>query len=128
MLQLLDITLYFIHFAVLAFGLTGWMHARLRIAHRYVVGSIFTCWFVIGPLMGELGYCPLTDWQWRVKQAAGMRDLPSSWIDHLFTQAGMMVNAQLLDIATSAAFVVLIALTGMMWLTERGFLRAPRTA
>jgi hypothetical protein len=128
MLQLLDIALYFLHFAVLAFGLTGWMHVRTRMAHRCVVAGIAACWFLIGPLKGETGWCPLTDLQWQVKYAAGMRELPSSWIDHLFTQAGMMVNVQFIEIATSAAFVVLIVLTGFMWLSERGFVRAPRTA
>ena len=113
---------------MLAFGLTGWLHLRTRLAHRFVVAGIAACWFVIGPLKGEMGWCPLTELQWQVKQAAGMRELPSSWIDHVFMQAGMMMNAQLIDIASSAAFVVLIALTGFMWLSERGFVRAPRAA
>jgi Protein of Unknown function (DUF2784) len=128
MLQLLDIALYLLHFGVLAFGLTGWMHLRTRIAHRFVVAGIASCWFLIGPLKGETGWCPLTDLQWHVKQAAGMRELPSSWIDHVFTQAGLMMNAQLIDIAASTAFVVLIALTGFMWLSERGFVRMARPA
>ena len=128
MLQLLDIALYLLHFAVLAFGLTGWMHLRTRMAHRFVVAGIAACWFVIGPLKGETGWCPLTALQWQVKQAAGMRELPSSWIDHLLTQGGMMVNAQMIDIISSVAFGILIALTGFMWLTERGFVRDMRHA
>lgn len=127
MLQLLDIALYLLHFAVLGFGLTGWLHVRTRIAHRVVVAGIAFCWFVIGPFIGETGWCPLTALQWKVKQAAGLRELPSGWIDHVFTQAGMMMNAQLIDIATSSAFVVLIALTAFMWLSERGFIQ-PRMA
>jgi hypothetical protein len=128
MLQLLDIALYLLHFAVLAFALTGWRYARSRMAHRAVVAGIAFCWFIIGPLKGETGWCPLTALQWKVKEAAGMTELPSSWIDHIFTQAGMMMNAQLIDIATSSAFVVLIALTGFMWLSERGFMRPARAA
>lgn len=128
MLQLLDISLYLLHFAVLAFGLTGWLHGRTRILHRYVVSGIAACWFLIGPLKGEPGWCPLTELQWKVKHAAGMRELPSGWIDHLFTQAGVMMNAQLINIACSAAFIVLIALTAFMWLSERGFVRMARPA
>lgn len=128
MLQLLDITLYLLHFAVLVFGLTGWLHARTRIAHRVVVSGIAICWFVVGPIMGETGWCPLTALQWQVKQAAGMVDLPTSWVDHVFMQAGMMMNAQLIDIFTSSGFVVLIALTAFMWLAERGFIVPPRAA
>lgn len=115
MLPLLDDALYVLHFAVLAFAITGWMYARTRIFHRWLMGGIGFCWLVIGPLLGEAGFCPLTWLQWKVKAAMGAEVPEVSYIDNLLAQLGVGFNAQLVDIAASAGFIVLMALALLHW-------------
>lgn len=109
------------HFAVLVFALTGWAHARTRAAHRCLMGGIGVFWLVIGPLVGEAGYCPLTALQWRVKAAMGAEELPPSWIDGLLVDVGMRLDARLVDVAATTVFVVLMALALFHWRLERAY-------
>lgn len=123
MLPLLDDALYVLHFAVLAFAITGWMHARTRIFHRWLMGGIGFCWLGIGPMIGEAGFCPLTWLQGQVQAAMGVDAPQVSYIDSLLMQLGMSFNAQLVDIAASSGFIVLIALALLHWSLETGGLR-----
>ena len=38
-------------------------------------------WFILGIWFG-MGYCPLTDWQWNVKDKLGEQNLPSNFIEY----------------------------------------------
>lgn len=118
MLQVIDTVLYALHFAVLAFALTGWRMEALRRLHRWVLSGIALCWFGIGPLIGETGFCPLTWLQWNVRAAMGYEKVEGSYINDLLAQVGMGFNAQLVDIAASSAFVVLMALAALQWKIE----------
>ncbi|MCW3107811.1 MAG: hypothetical protein JWQ09_2317, partial [Segetibacter sp.] len=38
-------------------------------------------WFLLGIWFGW-GYCPVTDWQWQVKEKLGEKGLPASFIEY----------------------------------------------
>lgn len=118
LLPLLDTALYALHFAVLAFALAGWVHARTQLLHRWLMACIGVCWLVIGPLMGETGFCPLTWLQWQVRAAMGVEVAQVSYVDDLLSRFGFVFNAQFVDIASSVAFVVLMALAFLHWALE----------
>lgn len=117
----MDGILYVLHFAVLVFALTGWMSAQTRRAHRGLMATIGVFWLIIGPLVGQAGYCPLTALQWRVKAAMGAEELPLSWIDALAADLGMRLDARLVDVAATTVFVVLMALALFHWQIERRY-------
>lgn len=113
-LQLLDAFLTFTHLLIVGFNLLGWIWPKTRKAHFVVVMLTAACWFVLGIWYG-IGYCPVTDWQWQVKERLGEQNLPNSfikyWADKL---TGSNVNTQLIDVLTglcfAAAFVLAIYL------------------
>lgn len=58
------------HIVVISFTLTGWICPRTRLAHLTLVLATLGSWFVLGRWLGE-GYCPVTDWHWKIKDAFG---------------------------------------------------------
>lgn len=97
------------------------MSAHTRRMHRGVMAAICVFWLVIGPLVGQAGYCPLTALQWRVKAAMGVRELPPSWIDGFLADVGMRLDARLVDVAATTVFVVLMALALFHWRLEKTY-------
>lgn len=81
MLQLLDLFLSFLHFIIIAFNLFGWIWCTTRKAHLISVIATAASWFLLGIWFG-IGYCPITDWQWNVKERLGETDLPASFIKY----------------------------------------------
>lgn len=123
MLLFLDDALYSLHFAVLCFALTGWLHARFRVLHRWVMAVIALFWLVIGPLIGEAGFCPLSWLQKKVRILEGAPLLQHSYIDDLLAHAGLVFRPELVDVAGTAAFIVLMALAFLHWTLEADFNR-----
>ena len=81
MLKLLDIFLSVIHLAIVFFNLFGWIPKKTRKAHFILIILTAASWFILGIWFGT-GYCPLTDWQWKVKAKLGERDLPPNFIEY----------------------------------------------
>ena len=110
-LQLLDALLTFTHLLIVGFNLFGWIRPKTRKAHLVVVMLTACCWFVLGIWYG-IGYCPVTDWQWQVKERLGEQNLPNSfikyWADKLI---GGNVNTQLIDVLIGVCFTAVFVLT-----------------
>jgi len=103
-LQLLDLLLIVVHFAVIGFNLFGWMWKRTRRAHFIVICATASCWFILGIWFG-IGYCPITDWDWRIKEKLGIHNLPSSFIKYYADMlTGRSIDANLIDTLTAAGF------------------------
>jgi Protein of Unknown function (DUF2784) len=69
------------------------------------------CWFILGIWFGW-GYCPLTDWQWHVKEQLGETNLPSSFITYYAdTITGRHFNENFVDLMTLIFFVLAITLS-----------------
>ena len=81
MLHILDVLLTFVHLAIILFNLFGWIPKQTRNAHLVLVLLTASSWFLLGIGFG-MGYCPITEWQWRVKEQLGEKNLPASFITY----------------------------------------------
>lgn len=110
-LQLLDIFLTISHMIIVGFNLFGWIWKKTRMANFIVIMITASCWFILGIWYG-IGYCPVTDCQWQVKEKLGERDLPNSfikyWADKL---TGTDVNTQFIDVLIAVCFVVAVIIS-----------------
>jgi hypothetical protein len=113
MLKLLDLVLFSTHVFVISFNLFGWIWARTRKSHLFVMGLTIFSWAVLGIWYG-FGYCFLTDWEWDIKRQLGETVLPHSFTQYLSDNVfGLYWSRPLVDGLTLGLFVVSIIIT--MW-------------
>lgn len=67
---LLNAFFHLFHAALITFVIAGWIFPATRIAHLVLVLLTLGSWFVLGIWMGT-GYCPVTEWHWKIKDALG---------------------------------------------------------
>ena len=109
MLKLLDIFFTFLHLAIIVFNLFVWIWKKTRRAHLIVAGITLVCWFVLGIWYGW-GYCPITDWQWKVKERLGETNLPNSFVKYFADKiTGKDLSLTLIDNITLYSFLIAIA-------------------
>lgn len=110
MLYLLDIFLTLLHLAIIGFNLFGWIWPATRRAHLITVAATGASWFLLGIWFG-MGYCPITDWQWEVKERLGERNLPNSFIKYMADKiTGRDFDAEFIDMVTVVCFGVAVVL------------------
>ena len=106
----LDFTLRWAHFFIVGFCVLGWAHPDTRIYNLALVFLIALSWFGLGIFRG-LGYCLVTDWQWRIKKRLGENLTTDSFVKYeldrltgasldekrvnTFTQVGFYLSATL---------------------------------
>ena len=111
MLQFLDILLTIAHIALIGFNVFGWIWVKTRKAHLITVAATAFSWFVLGIWFGW-GYCPITDWQWKVKEKLGETGLPNSFIKYYADKiSGKDIDPKIVDTATLIVFLAVIILT-----------------
>lgn len=111
MLKFLDICLTFVHLALIGFNLFGWIWSKTRKAHLITVAATAFSWFILGIWFGW-GYCPITHWQWNIKEKLGETNLPNSFIKYYADKiSGRNIDTSLVDRATLISFLVVIVLT-----------------
>jgi hypothetical protein len=116
------------HTAVIVFTLFGWAFRRTRKANLAVILLIAFSWFVLGIRYGY-GYCPCTDWHWRVREELGYVDLPSSYTKFLLDRAtGWNVDPRVVDVLTLALLVAAFAASLALNLRDRRERRRARGA
>lgn len=105
------------HSALILFILFGWAWKKTRLANLVVILSTAFSWFILGLWYGY-GYCPSTDWHWRVRARMGIQDLPSSYTKFLFDSwIGWNVSQSAVDVIT---FLLLVfALGASLYLNIR---------
>lgn len=109
MLQFLDILLTIIHLLLIGFNLFAWIPKATRKIHLVVAGITLASWFLLGIWYGW-GYCPITDWQWQVKEKLGETNLPNSFIKYLADKiTGNNFSPSLVDQLTLFSFLAAIA-------------------
>jgi len=119
----LDYSLAAFHGALVLFNLTGWIWAVTRRVHLIVIGLTFLSWLGLGVLYGW-GYCPCTDWHWRVKHALGETDLPYSYVKYYSDRlTGLDWDPLIIDAAVLA--LGLLALILSLWMNWRDYRRRP---
>jgi len=111
MLQLADIFFTILHLAIIGFNLLGWIWTKTRKAHLICVSATAACWFILGIWYGW-GYCPVTDWQWEVKEKLGETGLPNSFIEYFAEKiSNKNFNTSLVDNVTLISFLTAILLS-----------------
>jgi hypothetical protein len=121
LLVFLDKFFFVFHSAVILLILFGWAWRRTRLANLVVILFTAFSWFILGIWYGY-GYCPSTDWHWRVRARLGIHDLPSSYTKFLVDSfTGWDVSQKTVDVFT---FVLLIsALSASLYTNIRDWRR-----
>lgn len=119
-MKFLDIFFTVFHTALVLFILFGWIWRRTRKAHLIIVLLTAGSWILLGFFYG-FGYCPFTDWHFRVLEELGFTNLPSSYISFLVTRiTGLRPNQAAVDAVTTGGLVLgLIGNFVLWWHTGR---------
>lgn len=108
--QFIDYFFLYFHLIFTIFNLTGWIFVKTRNLHFYTIMITFISWFGLGIFYG-VGYCPLTDWHWQVREKLGHTDMPHSYIKFLIDHfTGLNVDAKFVDAMTFACFFICFVL------------------
>jgi hypothetical protein len=111
MLKLLDIFLSLVHFVLIFFNLFAWLWPATRKAHLITIAATAFSWFVLGAWFGW-GYCPITDWEWKVKTRLGETGLPNSFIKYYADKiTGENIDPSVIDMLTLVLFLAAIVLS-----------------
>jgi hypothetical protein len=119
--HILDIFFVVFHSSLILFNLFGWIWRKTRVFNLITLSLTGASWLFLGLIFGTLGYCPLTEWHFRILSKLGERDLPDSYIKYLAERiTGLDINASLVDHTTLYAF--LFALLVSIYINTRDFL------
>jgi hypothetical protein len=104
LLHLLDILLTLFHLVIIGFNLFGWIWKPKL--HLILVLLTAGCWFILGIWFGW-GYCPITDWEWQIKEKLGEQNLPNSFIKYYADKiSGQSIDSSLIDTLTAVCFFI----------------------
>jgi len=108
-LAFLNIFFFCFHTILILFNLFGWIFRKTRLANLVTLGCTALSWFLLGIWYG-FGYCPSTDWHWRVRAGLGLEVDTRSYTAFLVnTLTGLHVNTVLVDRATMILFLLALA-------------------
>ena len=111
MLKFLDILLTFFHLAIVIFNLFGWIPKATRKANFITIILTAASWFILGIWYG-MGYCPVTEWQWDVKEQLGEQNLPSNFVEYMAEKiTGHDFSSQLVSNVIAISFSLAMAAT-----------------
>lgn len=111
MLRLLDGAFVVVHTALIVFNVIGWAVPSWRRANLIVLGLTGASWFGLGIFYGW-GFCPLTEWHFRVLERLGERDLPPSYIRYLIERLlGLDLPSNLVDTAVLTGYLAALAVS-----------------
>jgi hypothetical protein len=103
-LPLQDFLYTCLHLVIIGFNLLGWIWPATRRLHLISILLTAASWFLLGFWFG-IGYCPITDWQWQVKEKLGEENLPASFIKYYADKiSGPSIPADLINFLTAFFF------------------------
>jgi hypothetical protein len=95
------------HVVLITFVIVGWMFPATRTAHLILVLLTLGSWFVLGIWMG-MGYCPITEWHWKIKDALGEGRPGMSYVQFVLQKLlRRSLNAMAIDRAVTMLTVLL---------------------
>jgi len=110
--HILDIFFVVFHTSLIFFNLFGWIWEKARKINLIALGLTGSSWLFLGMITGTLGYCPLTDWHFRILEKLGETNLPDSYIKYLADRlTGLNFNPSLVDHATLYTFLTALGLS-----------------
>ncbi|MFO7853052.1 MAG: DUF2784 domain-containing protein [Bacteroidota bacterium] len=109
--RLADIAFVVFHTSLILFNLFGWIWKKTRLANLITIVVTFASWTLLGLIVGIPGYCPFTDWHFKILRKLGHTDLPTSYIKYLADRlTGLDFSQKLVDELTLwglvAAFII----------------------
>ena len=124
--RILDIFFVVFHSSLVIFNIFGWVFRKTRRLNLITLILTGSSWLFLGLLVGTLGYCPLTDWHFRILEKMGKTNLPFSYMKYLFDRiTGLNIGEKLVDKLTLVVFVA--ALAASIIFNTRDFLRKRRS-
>lgn len=124
MLKFLDWFFILFHSALIIFNVFGWIFRQTRKINLFTLVFTGLSWSILGFWYG-FGYCPLTDFHWKVLYRLGVNDLPDSYIKYLIDRlAGTDLNPEFVDVITGIVYFA--ALTISVIINARDFKRSLR--
>jgi hypothetical protein len=110
--HILDILIILFHTTLIIFNIFGWIWRKTRLFNLIALILTGASWLFLGLIYGTLGYCPLTDWHFRILEKLGETDLPGSYIKYMADRfTGLNLSASLVDNVTLYAFLSALALS-----------------
>ncbi len=108
----LNALFHFFHIVLIGFVTFGWLFPSLRAAHLALIFLTLGSWFFLGRWLGfGFGYCPITDWHWKIKEALGEGRPQGSYIYVVLQKiTGRHLNAGTVD---KFVLVGTMAVTGL---------------
>ena len=111
MYRFLDFFFVVFHTSVVFFNLFGWIWKKTRRANLYLLLLTGASWGGLG-LIYSLGYCPLTDWHFRILEKMGVSNLPNSYIKYLADRiTGINFNQDIVDSLTLFLFLAALVIS-----------------
>ncbi len=109
--HILDIFFVFLHTFLIFFNLFGWIWRKTRLLNLITLLLTGGSWFILGIFYG-IGYCPLTDWHFRILEILGKTGLPNSYITYLAERlTGIRFKPSLVDGLTLGCFVTALVIS-----------------
>jgi len=105
---------HLLHIAVIIFVIVGWIFTPLRLFHLIFILLMLASWFLLGHWLGA-GYCPLTDWHWKIKSVFNQHQPSTPYISFLLQSifknklSTVTVNKAVLISTMSLLLISLIA-------------------
>ena len=99
--RILDILFVIFHTSLILFNLFGWIWKRTRLLNLITLALTGSSWFFLGLIVGTMGYCPCTDWHFKILDRLGETALPSSYIKYMADRlSGLDFSTALVDSIT----------------------------
>lgn len=99
------------HVSIIVFVLVGWVFPSLRRFHFVLLVLILSSWFILGRWLG-VGYCPISDWHWKLKGSLGEGRPEGTYIHHVLQKlTGKTLNSPRVDKMTTLVTLTLATLS-----------------
>jgi len=109
-----------LHLVIIGFNLLGWIWKETRKLHFIFVLLTAGSWLILGIWFG-LGYCPITDWQWEIKEKLGETNLPNSFIKYFADKiTGNDISSNTIDVITALCFGTAVFLSVYLNFFKKG--------
>lgn len=118
-MRALDLFFVVFHTTFIVLNVLGWIPRRVRPWNLAALVATAASWLGLGLVYG-LGYCPLTDWHWRVLRALGRSNLPRSYTRYLVLRLfGSAPSGPVMDAITGWVFVVVFGISVVVNVRDR---------
>lgn len=113
--RILDILFVVFHTSLIIFNLLGWIWKKTRKLNLITLGITGASWLILGLIVGTIGYCPLTDWHFKVLEKLGNTSLPFSYVKYLADRlTGLSFNPALADKLTLYLFLLSLVISAVL--------------